>query len=376
MLGKKEKSYADKVLSLWLLFIGIHLTLFYIYFSGQYIHFPYLLGMEIPLPLIHGPFLFLYTTSLTSQSTSMKHKWVHFLPFVISYLFFIGFFATSYDNKIEVYQAKGKGYEVQMFILRLATAISGIAYLSKSLIVLKNHKRNIANQFSYLEKINLDWLRYLILGLCIIWLIILLHVGDEYIFGAVVLYVIFIGYYGINQVGIFTQHPNIYGDSGNNPPGYSPAVEISGTAAGIKDESTETASEKKNVHAKYSKSSLSDAAARAIHQKLVKLMEENKLYRNPELTLAELSQRLNVHPNILSQVINTLEQKNFYDYINVQRIQEFKQIVNAGGNQRFTLLSLAYDCGFNSKSSFNRNFKKIAGISPSEYLSGLNMRLE
>ncbi len=52
-------------------------------------------------------------------------------------------------------------------------------------------------------------------------------------------------------------------------------------------------------------------------------METEKLYKNPDLTLAELSQKLNIHPNVLSQVINSAEGKNFYDYINLQRVEEF-----------------------------------------------------
>ena len=97
-------------------------------------------------------------------------------------------------------------------------------------------------------------------------------------------------------------------------------------------------------------------------------MQKEKLYKNSELTLADLSQKLNVHPNVLSQVINSAEQKNFYDYVNHLRVEEFKTIILLPENQKFTLLSIAFECGFNSKTAFNRNFKKATGFSPSEYL--------
>ncbi len=97
-------------------------------------------------------------------------------------------------------------------------------------------------------------------------------------------------------------------------------------------------------------------------------MENEKLFKNSELTLTQLSQTLNVHPNTLSQVINSVEQKNFYDYINFQRVEEFKKAMALPENQKFTLLSLAFECGFNSKTAFNRNFRKVTGVSPSEYL--------
>jgi len=77
---------------------------------------------------------------------------------------------------------------------------------------------------------------------------------------------------------------------------------------------------------------------------------------------------LTVHPNNLSQVINSLENKNFNDFINEQRVEEFIKCVSDPGSRQFTLLALAFDCGFSSKASFNRNFKKYTSLSPSEYL--------
>jgi YesN/AraC family two-component response regulator len=91
--------------------------------------------------------------------------------------------------------------------------------------------------------------------------------------------------------------------------------------------------------------------------------------------LAELAEALNVNRNNLSQVINTYEQKNFYDYINQKRVEEFKRVASLPENQKYTLLGLANDCGFNSKTSFNRNFKNATGLSPTEYLKKANILL-
>jgi AraC-like DNA-binding protein len=104
-------------------------------------------------------------------------------------------------------------------------------------------------------------------------------------------------------------------------------------------------------------------------------MQKEKLFKNPEITLAELAKTMKVHPNTLSQVINAIEEKNFYDYINIQRIEAFKEISILPENQNFTLLSLAFECGFNSKTAFNRNFKKVTNISPTEYLKATNIIL-
>jgi AraC-like DNA-binding protein len=77
---------------------------------------------------------------------------------------------------------------------------------------------------------------------------------------------------------------------------------------------------------------------------------------------------LNTQPNYLSQILNELEGKNFYDYINTLRTEEFKRLIAIPDNRKYTLLALAQQCGFNSKSSFNRYFRKVTGQSPSEFM--------
>ena len=69
----------------------------------------------------------------------------------------------------------------------------------------------------------------------------------------------------------------------------------------------------------------------SIHQRLTALMSTERLFTNPELKLNDLAERLDVHPNTLSQVINSIEEKNFYDYINGQRVEEFKTPGGSGG---------------------------------------------
>jgi len=96
-------------------------------------------------------------------------------------------------------------------------------------------------------------------------------------------------------------------------------------------------------------------------------MEDEKPYLDPKLSLAALAQQLDISPNQLSQIINQEANVNFHDFVNKYRVDEFIQ--NALENKNFSLLALALDSGFNSKSSFNYIFKKQKGISPSKYLS-------
>lgn len=362
LTSKKNKSTADTILTVWLSITGLHLLLYYIYATGKYITFPYLLGFEIPLPLLHGPFLFLYTVALTDKENNKKINILHFIPFVLALLSLLPFFVLSFPQKIKVYQEEGKSYEVLRTVIFIAIILSGIFYTIFSLQKLEKHRKAIAEQFSSTEKINLKWLTYLILGLSIIWVFVIFSV-DKYIFSTVVLYVIFIGYFGIKQVGIFT----------NTVPQIQDEVGIfSNTVSEIEDEKDVYVQPEK---IKYEKSKISTDEVNVTYQKLSVVMQTEKIYTDPELTLPNLAQRINVHPNTLSQIINSVEQKNFYDYINHQRIEEFKRLIVLPENQKFTLLSLAFECGFNSKAAFNRNFKKATNLSPTEYLKHANIRL-
>jgi AraC-like DNA-binding protein len=381
LAGKKGKSEADKILALWLLFIGFHLGLFYLYVSGSYKYYPQLLGIEIALPLVHGPFLFLYTTALTQVRKIKAIGLLHFLPLLATYLLMYRFFVLSPGKKVLVYQNKGAGYEWLTGPLLFVIIASGVGYVILSFLKLKKHKVNIENQFSNTDKINLDWLRYLIYGTAAIWIVIISGLNDKYIFGTSVAFVFFIGYFGIKQVGIFSNKlsPATVNDSGPA----EIAETIAGTSAGLKENVSGNFDKYGDVaetipaagKPKYQKSSLTPAEATKIHEELNKLMLNEKLYKDAELNLGELSEKLDVHSNSLSQVINSFENKNFYDYINHLRIEEFKKLVADPSNNQYTLLSLAFECGFNSKTAFNRNFKKATGLSPSEYLEQVKINL-
>jgi AraC-like DNA-binding protein len=359
LFTKTGKSEADLILAVWLTAIGVHLCFFYLTFSNQFLSFPFLLGYNFPLPLLHGPFLFLYTSALTNQHTPAKYKAAHFIPFVLLYGLFLPFILLPEEQKIEVFKNEGLGYEFEMLVMISAIMISGVVYVGLSLWRLNEHKKTIQHEFSSAEKINLAWLRYLIYGIGLIWLFVL-FAEDEMIFNAVVVFVFFLGYFGIKQVGIFSQgYPT--------PDSFLPATALAASATSSTGNPVSGQSNKPAAP-KYQRSGLSDEAAGKLHSSLSEVMQKEKLYTNAELTLTELAKSLNVHPHYLSQVINTFEDRTFYDYVNSLRVEEFKRLVALPESKKFTLLALALDCGFNSKTSFNRNFKSVTGLAPSEYL--------
>ncbi|MBN9297537.1 MAG: helix-turn-helix transcriptional regulator [Filimonas sp.] len=101
-------------------------------------------------------------------------------------------------------------------------------------------------------------------------------------------------------------------------------------------------------------------------QKLITLIETKRPYLEPELTLTDLARQLDTNASMLSRIINDGTGRNFNEFINYYRVQEVVKKMYAGEHQVQTLLAIAFDCGFNSKATFNRSFKKITGKTPRE----------
>lgn len=361
LLSKKGRSKADNILALWMFFIGLHLFLFYLQYSGLYLTYPVTIGIILPLPLVHGPFLYLYVATLTGQLPQRRiFRYIHFFTPLLMYAYLIHFFLLPAHEKIAVVNSGGAGYEVFSSLNVILIILSGIAYVTLSQIVLSRHRKNIREQFSSVEKINLNWLQYLVVGISFIWTVIIVvnwlspafldleKVNpDIYIYSSVVIFVCFLGFFGLKQTTVFTTHVVQFQ---HNP-------EITSSVN----------PERKDIE-KYAKSGLKDSDAEQLHKKLNEYMLVEKPYLNSDLSLSKLGENFGVHSNYLSQVINDRENKNFYDYINYYRIEEFKRMVTDPKKKKLTIMALAFDCGFNSKSAFNNCFKKFTNQTPSEFM--------
>lgn len=337
LIRKAKKSAADYILTVWMFLIALHLFLTYRIVTDDFQSTTWLLGLDIPLPLLHGVLLYFYVGVLTHQAPRRVIMMLHLIPAAAMYLFLTPFFALPEDQKILIYQEHGAGYETFNIIRSYAYKIFGVAYAAWSAYLLKCHRKNILEQFSNIDAVNLEWLNFLTVGMGVVWLVVIVVGTDVVNLAGIALFVFLIGFFGIRQTEIFLER---------------------------KTESQELEPKKK-----YQKSGLSDDAAKSLHKKLLQLMEDEKPYLRNELSINDLAEKLDVHPNYLSQIINQEEKMNFYDFINYRRIEEFKRRIVLPQNRHMTLLSVAFDCGFNSKSSFNRFFKKSVGYTPSQYFS-------
>ncbi len=101
-------------------------------------------------------------------------------------------------------------------------------------------------------------------------------------------------------------------------------------------------------------------------------MNDEKVYRNVNLTLDKLAEKVGINPRYLSTILNNVIGKNFYDFVNLYRIEEVKQLLQDSENRKLTIEAIANKCGFKTKSSFNTAFKKYVTLTPTQYLKSID----
>ena len=122
---------------------------------------------------------------------------------------------------------------------------------------------------------------------------------------------------------------------------------------------------------KYKTNKLSDEECSVLKEKLEKLMSKEKLYKNPDLKIGDLAELMGMSLHSLSYLFNYYMNCKYNDYINNCRVEEFKLLVGQDEYARYTLEALSELCGFSSKTSFFRNFKRVEGITPNEYVRSI-----
>ena len=355
LLFKKGKNLSDKLLMLWLFIIGTHLLDYSMYYSGIWQQYPHMIAIGSGFPFLHGPLFYFYVKySLRNDIRFKPFEFVHFLPVVVYYLSVSPFYFYSAADKLLVIQGDIPQFDVINNFALIGFCFSGIGYPLYSLRLLKRYHRLMHQNFSFEESINHKWLVYLIFwifsifGTIILVLLIqnALHIKAPFnleliFYTMIILFILFVGFYGIQYRGIFTE-----------------------TSAVVQVDDDD---EENKAAGNYQKTGLKTDDAKIIHNQLLALMTKDKPFLEPRLTLGNLASMLGVTVHHLSQVINQFEGRNFYDFVNHYRVEEFKKRVENPQYSSFSILAIALDSGFNSKSSFNQVFKKLTGQTPSEY---------
>lgn len=305
----------------------------------------YLQITPIIISLLYGPLLFLYVQKITQRNRSFTQTdLLHLIPFLT---FFV---ANHIFTEDQTWYIKS---------VSAGAVLLGSVYTVVTWQYLTAHKKNIIHEFSYDKRINLNWLSRLVIGLLFIWIGVIVLVAlhrfanmyfkMEYFFLVIPCFIFYIGYYGFKQNVIYTDQKK-------------------DTFSLLSERGT-----KKVQKAAYKKSSLSAERMKYIFDRLLKAMNEDELFLNEQLSLQILSNELNISKHHITQTLNEYGKQNFYDFVNIFRVEKFKKRLHTRDDKDFTLLALAFDSGFNSKSSFNRIFKKFTGMSPSEYKNSIHL---
>jgi AraC-like DNA-binding protein len=307
--------------------------------------------------LFMGPVFYFYTKTLLNSSYKLSKKdTIHFIPAALYLIYSLVVFITDKLILDEFYfYADGRDKDLSNWY-QISGLISMTFYLLLSLRLYFNYRKLIFDRVSFAESVLFRWIRNFMIALLIIVVLRISffvfnwswgNFGSQfwhYIIFSVVFYYISINGYA-NAVRVSTLSLN-------------QAVEV--------DVFKEIEEEKKDESPLIAENDLN-----LWKEKILHLISEDKIYENPRLTLSDVAQELQTTTKIISTVVNSGFQMNFNDFINHHRIEAVKNKIKNGEHNTTTLLGIAYDCGFNSKATFNRAFKKRTGTSPKEYIDSL-----
>lgn len=353
----KKKHLSDIFLALILAITAFQCTTYTIGFMDWYDTFRntkvnyYLIDVTLAI----GPSVFFYVLFVTQPSRVFKRTdWFHYLPFILYFSYEV--FVLVFDSQQVGYWDEQNGWWLTNIHFEYVTPFqSSMGYLSKILYfafaiqLYWNYRKRIQAYFSNTYRMELNWIRNFLLIYCI------LLFTFQYIMDIINAFIVDLHWqqnwwtflataltaYYLGMKGYFTDISKLFALTGKAEvkTTLEPKVEIS-----EKDESLEI-----------------------WKNKLEELMNSQKPYLNPDLTLGDLARQVGVTTNTLSQVINASFGRNFNDFINSYRVEAIKAKLAAGEQKQKSLLGIAFDCGFNSKATFNRTFKKFTQLSPSEF---------
>jgi len=381
--GVNNESTADKWLGIFLLLCILYITPWMVGFAGWYDHQPYR-DFLFYFPFQHlffiGPVIFFYVQSLLNPAFKFNRKeWLQLIP-GLSYLMFslVVFVTDKVILKKYFFLADGTDPDFDSWY-QYAGFISMSAYFLLSLRYYIIYKKIIVQVISYADVVLFRWVqKFLIAFLCMLLLKLLFFAGTqipafrklsytgpwwEYFSFALVFYYIAITGYSNSIEAKVSFKINLLE--------YKKATLLLAPISSLQNEYVVEDAQMIEIDLRDAeKQNYGDenVFVSEWRQKIVQLVESEKNYEDPELSLNQMAKQLQTNATILSKAINQGFGLNFNDFINQYRIEKVKQMLYAGEQKTKTLLGIAFDCGFNSKATFNRAFKKVTGLSPKDWI--------
>lgn len=358
LIVKSKNKKANVFLGIFLLSIAVQI--FNDFIGELPIEEEFGISMFIVDPFLFAiPILFLYLLTTINKRIENWH-YLLFIPGIIHNLLLHFDSYVLLENGLRI-------YETIFYFLEILLMV----YVFR---ILQVHKNNISDFYSDLEHKSLTWLK------SIFMLVILMHlfnivtvffdlsnveilelVVENASFGLLVSIIIWIAYNGLSQPQIFRR------------PLFHKPKNV------IKNEISTLVSNQKHIIEKNIQSAIeelqtigvkdSNRSESDIQQfnEIKSQIRKQELFTNPKLNLRTLALELGLKEKELSRLINECGKVNFYQFINEYRIEKFKQLVQSSKFQQFSILGLATEAGFSSKSTFYTAFKKLEGMTPKQY---------
>lgn len=350
---KKEKVLPDHLLSL--LFLSAALLFGLVFAAFEWGYDWLLLPLEYA-NLFWTPSFYLYVASMIDPRHRLPRGWPAHFGMLLLAILYQAWMLTTY-SEIElalIYRVKTFANRPLPYNLLYLVDLAAVpVYLALAWRLIRAHRRQIGDLFSFRQSVDYRWLVRFIVVLLLSWLLGDLPYLGTFLIGGLderqtlalgitfsVLGILYLGFYGLRQQSVFTNVPDL----------------------------SSSAPQDAEADPRYRKSGLANDELEASAQSLLAHMAARKPFLDKTLTIRDLAGSVGLTEHNLSEVLNVGLGKRFYDFVNEHRVEEFKRRAAAPEAANLTLLAIALDCGFNSKSSFNRIFKQHTGITPSAYL--------
>lgn len=336
----RQNQRSNKIASVLLICISLWLVDAFFNSAGIYQQDPDYYFKPIYFSFAFGPLIYFYVKSMTNADFRFRKKdAVHFIPVFLQFGLYLFLTFQDYSYKRWYWREVHQPYTYRIEFI--GTFISLAIYLLTSLRLLSRYQKWVNNHFSEVSKLKLNWLRVVLaimLVLCVQWFVeVILREGfNNYIFN-----------YSILILGIATLVLAFGGIRQSNLSEVSFVEEIPEAKAMV------------------------DFIDDELIKMIIDQMEKEKDYLNPTLTLKDFAKAMDQSPRLISQHINHGLNQSFIDFVNTYRVNEVKRRIESDDKKKYTLLAIGFDSGFNSKSTFQRIFKKHTGVAPGDYQSGV-----
>lgn len=345
-LRKNGDVQANLLISLFVFFHSVFLIHLCLFFSKFNFRLPHSLYASTSFSFLYGPLLYFYFVRITKKYVFKLRDLLHLVPSVLLFLYFLPIYISTEEEKMHLMFNRDQILHSTLVTIVLLKSLSLVVY---SYLVFRVYQESKEKEEKP-HKAIVSWQRnmmllniaftvaYIIYGIALMNIVMV----DILIYPQIVLMAVIIlyaGYTAYVQPRVFSKKylfDKVFSDT------------------------------------KYIKSGLTEGFSKELKDALIKAFEEDKVFKQSDISLIKLSEHIGTSRHHLSQVINEHFQMNFFALVNRYRVYEAMEILKNDVNRNLNIIDVAYDVGFNNKVTFNKAFKAETQMTPSEFVKNAN----